>query len=212
MIVIVGAGLAGLSVAYHLRGMPRFWAGARGRRTCRSYVKDGFTFDYTGHSPFSPDRDQGVGRSLLPDRLQQHARNRLSLSRHLPRNIRSRSTRTAFLLKWCRVSAGIHRHAVVRHRRCRAESPSFKQWIIESPAKGSPNILWCPGAKSLAGAARWLTSDWNRVPVAQLKRMSRTSSAALTIVRDKAFGYNPSFQYPVSGGIRRCCRFTASVE
>ena len=51
MILIVGAGLAGLSAAYHLRGMP-YKILEREREVgglCRSYVKDGFTFDYTGH-------------------------------------------------------------------------------------------------------------------------------------------------------------------
>ena len=51
MILIVGAGLAGLSTAYHLRGVP-YKILEREREVgglCRSYVKDGFTFDYTGH-------------------------------------------------------------------------------------------------------------------------------------------------------------------
>ena len=51
MILSFGAGLAGLSAAYHLLGMP-YNILDREREDgglCRSYVKDGCTFDYTGH-------------------------------------------------------------------------------------------------------------------------------------------------------------------
>ena len=51
MILIVGAGLAGLSTAYHLSGLP-YRLYEREQEVgglCRSYKKDGFTFDYTGH-------------------------------------------------------------------------------------------------------------------------------------------------------------------
>ena len=51
MIVIVGAGLAGLSTAYHLpHASYRLYEREREvGGLCRSYRKDGFTFDYTGH-------------------------------------------------------------------------------------------------------------------------------------------------------------------
>ena len=49
MIVIVGAGLAGLSTAYHLSAAPYRLYEREGEvgGLCRSYRKDGFTFDYT---------------------------------------------------------------------------------------------------------------------------------------------------------------------
>ena len=77
MILIVGAGLAGLSAAYHLRGMP-YKILEREREVgglCRSYVKDGFTFDYTGHLlHFRQTAIKALVESLLPDQLQRHAR------------------------------------------------------------------------------------------------------------------------------------------
>ena len=51
MILIVGAGLAGLSTAFHLSDMPHrlYERESEVGGLCRSYRKDGFTFDYTGH-------------------------------------------------------------------------------------------------------------------------------------------------------------------
>ena len=74
MILIVGAGLAGLSAAYHLRGMP-YKILEREREVgglCRSYVKDGFTFDYTGHLlHFRQTAIKALVESLLPDQLHR---------------------------------------------------------------------------------------------------------------------------------------------
>ncbi|MBM4035551.1 MAG: FAD-dependent oxidoreductase, partial [Planctomycetes bacterium] len=54
MIVILGAGLAGLSTAYHLRRGGRRDVALHEREErpgglCRSETRDGFTFDHTGH-------------------------------------------------------------------------------------------------------------------------------------------------------------------
>src|SRR5439155_1475177 len=52
MILVLGAGLAGLSAAYHLQDTDDVLVLEREDRPgglCRSVVKDGFTFDLTGH-------------------------------------------------------------------------------------------------------------------------------------------------------------------
>ena len=77
MIIIVGAGLAGLSTAYHLRGLPYkvFEKESEAGGLCRSYVKDGFTFDYTGHLlHFRQAAIKTLVETLLPGRLARHAR------------------------------------------------------------------------------------------------------------------------------------------
>ena len=77
MILIVGAGLAGLSTAYHLSKTPyRLYE----RETevgglCRSYRKDGFTFDYTGHLlHFRQPEIKALVERLLAGKLQKHSR------------------------------------------------------------------------------------------------------------------------------------------
>ena len=77
MIVIVGAGLAGLSAAYHLNGVPYhiFEKEKEAGGLCRSYQRDGFTFDVTGHLlHFRQPHIKELVEGLLPGRLTRHAR------------------------------------------------------------------------------------------------------------------------------------------
>ena len=71
MIIILGAGLTGLSAAYHLRrGGCRDWAlyerEDRPGGLCRSESLGGFTFDYTGHFLHlrTPEMKRLAGRLL----------------------------------------------------------------------------------------------------------------------------------------------------
>ena len=165
MIVIVGAGLAGLSAAYHLRGLP-YKILEREREVgglCRSYVKDGFTFDYTGHLlHFRQTAIKALVESLLPDRLQRHARKSFVFSHDtyteypfqvnthgLPPEV-VRECLLGFIATLTRTSSTPP-----------AESPSFKQWIIESLGEGIAKHFMVPFNEKL-----WqvpldeLTSDW----------------------------------------------------
>ncbi len=77
MIVIIGAGLAGLSTAFHLKGLPYrvFEKEKEAGGLCRSYQKDGFTFDLTGHLlHFRQPEIKALVEDLLPGRLEKHAR------------------------------------------------------------------------------------------------------------------------------------------
>jgi len=55
MILIIGAGLAGLSTAYHLKDRDYHIYEREGEvgGLCRSFKQDGFTFDYTSQ-PIHP--------------------------------------------------------------------------------------------------------------------------------------------------------------
>ncbi|MCA9711947.1 MAG: NAD(P)-binding protein, partial [Myxococcales bacterium] len=65
-VVILGAGLTGLSTALHLRGRPYLIAEREQRvgGKARSERRDGYTFDLTGH--WLHLRDDGV-RALVRD-------------------------------------------------------------------------------------------------------------------------------------------------
>jgi len=68
-IVIIGAGLTGLSAAYHLekRGFSDYLLFEKEPSVgglCRSVQQDGFTFDYTGHLLHTSD---DYFRSLIQD-------------------------------------------------------------------------------------------------------------------------------------------------
>ena len=205
MILIVGAGLAGLSTAYHLRGIP-YKILEREREVgglCRSYVKDGFTFDYTGHLlHFRQTAIKALVESLLPTQLHRHARKSY---------IYSHDTCTEYPFQ-------VNTHGLPPEvvRECllgfiatlskpssdqKTENLSFKQWILDSLGDGIAKHFMVPFNEKL-----WqvpldeLTSDWVSwlVPKPDVKDVV---NGALGI-KDKAFGYNPSFLYPASGGIK----------
>jgi protoporphyrinogen oxidase len=205
MILIVGAGLAGLSTAYHLQGLP-FKIVEREQEVgglCRSYQKDGFTFDYTGHLlHFRQAAIKALVESLLPGKLQRHARRSYIFSHEtyteypfqvnthgLPPEI-VRECLLGFIATLTNGASGPP-----------PESPSFKEWILSSLGEGIAKHFMVPFNEKL-----WqvpldeLTSEWVSwlVPKPDLKDVV---NGALGI-KDKAFGYNPSFLYPVSGGIR----------
>ena len=77
MIVIVGAGLAGLSTAYHLGAVPyrMFERELEAGGLCRSYQVNGFTFDMTGHLlHFRQEKIKELVEQLLAGRLARHVR------------------------------------------------------------------------------------------------------------------------------------------
>jgi len=77
VIVILGAGLSGLSAAFHLKAKEYqiFEKEAEAGGLCRSVVDDGFTFDHTGHLlHLSHPYTQKLLTELLPERLIKHQR------------------------------------------------------------------------------------------------------------------------------------------
>ena len=59
-LVIIGAGVAGLSAAYHLqqRGFSNYQLFEKDSEVgglCKSFVMDGFTFDYAAHILYTED-------------------------------------------------------------------------------------------------------------------------------------------------------------
>src|SRR5207249_3901933 len=80
------------------------------------------------------------------------------------------------------------------------EDRSFKAWILENLGEGMAKHFMVPFNEKLWQVSLdELTSDWVAwlVPKPELKDVV---NGALGI-KDKAFGYNPSFLYPTQGGI-----------
>lgn len=205
MIVIVGAGLAGLSTAYHLSGLPyRIYEREQDvGGLCRSYRKDGFTFDYTGHLlHFRQAEIKELVERLLAGRLQQHGRKSFIYSHHtyteypfqvntfgLPPEV-IRECLMGFIATLTQPVASIA-----------PKNRSFKQWILDNLGDGMAKHFMVPFNEKLWQVSLdELTSDWVSwlVPKPELKDVI---NGALGI-KDKAFGYNPSFLYPATDGIR----------
>ncbi len=194
MIVIVGAGLAGLSAAYHLSGVPyrlyeREWEVGG---LCRSYRKDGFTFDYTGHLlHFRQAEIKALVEELLAGKLQKHTRQSFIYSHRT-------YTEYPFQVNTFGLPPEVVREclmgfiATLTHPTYPAavNGRSFKQWILDNLGEGMAKHFMVPFNEKLWQVSLdELTSDWVSwlVPKPELKDVV---NGALGI-KDKAFGYNP---------------------
>ncbi len=210
MILIVGAGLAGLSTAYHLRNLPYrvFEKEQEAGGLCRSYQKDGFTFDYTGHLlHFRQAEIKTLVERLLAGQLVRHARRSFIYSHQT-------YTEYPFQVNTCGLPPHVIRDCLIGFIATLTPSPAlprkagegregertFKEWILDNLGKGIAENFMVPFNEKL-----WqvdldeLTSDWVSwlIPKPELRDVV---NGALGI-KDKEFGYNPSFLYPVDGGI-----------
>lgn len=205
MIVIVGAGLAGLSTAYHLQEHPYrvFEREYEVGGLCRSYHTGGFTFDYTGHLlHFRQPNIRALVEQLLKGKLDRHARKSFIYSHQtyteypfqvntygLPPEV-IRECLMGFIATLTKSSGNTG-----------TEDRSFKDWILDNLGEGMAKHFMVPFNEKLWQVSLdELTSDWVSwlVPKPELKDVI---NGALGI-KDKEFGYNPSFLYPTTGGIK----------
>ena len=200
MIVILGAGVAGLSAAFHLKGKEYeiFEKEKEIGGLCRSVTHDGFTFDYTGHLlHLRHSYTQELLNDLLPDQLIMHQRNAAIYFKDsyvpfpfqanlwaLPEEI----TREC-LIEFIRVS-----------RKEKREETDFLSWIYRAFGSGIAKHFMIPYNQKL----------W-RVPLDEIslewvERFIPYPTPEEVIdgaigVNLKRFGYNQEFVYPRKGGI-----------
>ena len=205
MIVIVGAGLAGLSTAFHVNGLPYriFEKEDKAGGLCRSYLVDGFTFDLTGHLlHFRQPSIKALVQELLHGALKSHNRQSFIFSHNT-------YTEYPFQVNTHGLPPEVVRECLLGFIATLTSSQdlsqdqaarSFKAWILDNLGEGMAKHFMIPFNEKL-----WqvpldeLTSDWVSwlVPKPELKDVI---NGALGI-KDKAFGYNPTFLYPDHGGI-----------
>ena len=205
MIVIVGAGLAGLSTAYHLAGTPYqlFEREDEVGGLCRSYRKDGFTFDYTGHLlHFRQPEIKALVERLLAGKLQKHSRKSFIYSHNTyteyPFQVNTHGLPPE-VVRDCLL--GFIATLTTMPSPIAPKDPSFKEWILGNLGEGMAKHFMVPFNEKLWQVSLdELTSDWVSwlVPKPELKDVV---NGALGI-KDRAFGYNPSFLYPAGDGIK----------
>ena len=201
MIVILGAGMAGLSAAFHLKGKEYqlFEREEAVGGLCRSMDKDGFTFDHTGHLlHLSQPYTQKLLDGLLPGQLIKHQRNSAIYFQGtyvpfpfqanlwaLPKEI----TREC-LIEFIRASCGEAKGG-----------DNFLSWIYQAFGSGIAKYFMIPYNNKL----------W-RVPLDEIglewverfipcPTLEEVIDGALG-VNLKGFGYNQEFLYPLQGGIQ----------
>ncbi len=196
MIPILGAGLAGLSAAYHLNGEHMILE--KDRRVgglCKSVDIQGYVFDYAPHILFS--RDEYV-KSLYEDLL------RGNLYRHLRRSYiylggayvkypfeANLSTLPEAIIQEC-IEGVVNREIF--------EPENFGEWIRTTFGDGIAKHYMVPYNRKI-----WkydlsrMNIDWikGRVPSPSVEEMKEGAAGTLR----KDYGPNAEFMYPMHGGI-----------
>lgn len=203
-IVILGAGLAGLSTAYHLGKTGAdylvFEKEDEAGGLCRSKKIDGFTFDYDGHLlHFKYSDIFKLIRDLLKDNLARHKRDAwiYSFNRYTPYPFQANlyglppSVIQDCLLGFIKAYDGQPKN----------ENPSFLHWINQTFGEGIAKHFMIPyNRKFWKLPLQGLTCEWigNYIPVPTLNEVVEGALEKSKI----NLGYNTHFWYPRKGGIQ----------
>lgn len=226
MVLILGAGLAGLSAAYHLDGRDRLVLERESEvgGLCRSIREHGFTFDYTGHLLHLRDADvRAWVLDLLPGGWT-HLHRSAWIHSHdvltpypfqantagLPLDVRLECLRgfidtlrapSAAALP---VPPAVPLDPALPFLRVAppagTDEPTFLDWIHAQFGRGFARHFFVPyNGKMWRRSLDGITGDWVSwsIPRPELRDVLR---GAIT-TNEKAFGYNPDFLYPTEGGI-----------
>ncbi len=204
-VVIIGAGLTGLSAAYHLeqRGFydyilyeKEIAAGG----LCRSITQDGFTFDYTGHLLHASDPyfKQLIHDIVGLETLNTIYRRSFISSHHC-------YTRYPFQINLFglpeEIIAECIQEFVTRPKKKMNASTSFHDWAAITFGKGIAKHFFYPYQKKIfAYDLKKLSTSWTGrfVPSTSLSQMIK---GAVSDTFDESIGYNAQFFYPKEGGI-----------
>jgi protoporphyrinogen oxidase len=201
VIVILGAGVAGLSAAFHLKGKEYRIFEKEGEvgGLCRSVVLDGFTFDYTGHLlHLSQPYTQKLLNRVLPDQFISHQRRAAIYFKgsYIP---------FPFQANLWALPKEIARECLIEfiHASCSEakEENDFLSWIYQAFGSGIAKHFMIPYNEKL----------W-RIPLDEISlewverfiprpTLEEVVDGALGI-NLKGFGYNQEFLYPLQGGIQ----------
>lgn len=203
-IVIIGAGLTGISAAYHLeqRGFFDYELYEKEETVgglCRSVEQDGFTFDYTGHLLHASD---DYFRSLIHDLIGIENLN--SIHRRSFIYSHATYTRYPYQINLFGLPENVIIECIsgyINRQKARKKTPNFLEYVNEHFGKGLAQHFFSPfQSKILAYDLKDVTSSWmgRFVPKTSLEEML---AGALQDKGDAPVGYNSHFYYPKRGGI-----------
>lgn len=213
-IVIIGAGLTGLSAAYHLEKRGYFdYALFEKEKTvgglCRSVTQDGFTFDFTGHLLHTSDSyfKKFIADTVGLDTLNVINRRSFIYSHntytHYPFQINLHGLPPAVIAECI--------EGYAYRTKTRKKPRSFVQWVQQTFGSGFAKHFFMPfQRKILAHNLHDITASWTGrfVPKTSLREMI---VGAIQEKTDKDVGYNASFLYPKQGGIEFWIKKVAQV-
>lgn len=214
-IAILGAGLTGLSAAYHLHGRyDIFEQEAEVGGLCRTMRRNGFLFDYTGHLlHVSRSYTKQLIQRLLPEQYHMLGRQAYIYTHGRYVNYPFQANLYGLppeVVKECIMGfvetlrdGGLVLSGVERPAEAAAAPPrSFHAWVLETFGAGIAKHFMFPyNQKIWRTPLTELSADWVAWAIPK-PTLDEFLNGALGI-RNPAFGYNPTFLYPKTGGAER---------
>jgi protoporphyrinogen oxidase len=211
-IVIVGAGLTGLSAAYHLekRGFSDYLLLEQDETIgglCRSVQSQGFTFDFTGHLLHASDAyfRSFIAETIGLEELNQIVRRSFIYSHET-------FTRYPFQVNLHGLPPAVMVECIegfLQRPHTKRKARSFREWVLQSFGSGFGKHFFFPYQRKIfAYSVNKLSSSWTGrfVPATSLHQIIQ---GALADNYDETIGYNAHFYYPKAGGIETFVRAIA---
>lgn len=205
-VVILGAGLTGLSCAYYLGKDFDYEVYEKEERVgglCRSVKQNGFVFDYTGHLlHFQSTNTKKLLFHLLKDNLKQHERRSWIYSKKVYTRYPFQANTYGLPIKIIKECVlGFVQAQIEKQTPRQKPSSNFYDWVLEHFGYGLAKHFMFPYNQKL-----WLTDlknitcDWllNFIPVPTLKQVLQGALQK----QNENIGYNACFWYPQKGGIQ----------
>ena len=203
-IVILGAGLTGLSTAYHLEQAGctdylLFEKEILPGGLCRSVTSNGFTFDYTGHLLHSNDAttrplvDLCVGKDNLATATRSAWIESSGIQTPYPYQMYLHGRSPEVIAECIK--------GFVTRTQTRRQPHMFPEWVESAFGSGFGKHFFYPYQRKIFSyPPRKLTATWTGrfVPKTDLSTIIR---GALTPHTADNIGYNATFLYPKAGGI-----------
>ncbi len=207
-IVILGAGLSGLSTAYHLQnGCCVYEQEGEVGGLARTDEIDGFTFDYDGHLlHFKTDYVKKLIKKLLPGLFVPHNRNSWVFSHNV-------FTKYPFQANTYGLPSGVVKKCILGmfdtvSKKKPPKEVNLAQWMQHHFGEGiTKHFMYPYNHKFWTLAPEELISDWTQgfVPHVKLKTVLDGAFSLKT----KSLGYNSEFWYPKVGGIDQIAKILA---
>jgi len=207
-IAILGAGLTGLSAAYHVRDRYDVFeqeSGAGG--LCRTMQRNGFLFDYTGHLlHVRRNYTKQLIQRLLPDQYNLLSR-KASIYSH------GRYVKYPFQANIHGLPPEVIKECItgfvntLRDVHCdgkvsTSKPPSFKDWVLDTFGTGIAKYFMFPYNQKLWKVSLdEISADWVSWSIPK-PTLDEFLNGALGI-KNPDFGYNPTFLYPKTGGAQQ---------
>jgi protoporphyrinogen oxidase len=206
-VVILGAGLTGLSAAFHLGdlGSVVVERGTEAGGLCRSVREEGFTFDCTGHLLHLREaRFQALVERLAPGTMARHERRALIHSHGVETDYPFQANLRGLPIPVVKECVAGFVASLLRREREGDPDPqraTFREWVEAVFGPGIAAHFMLPyNAKLWRVDLDEIECGWVSWSIPRPTLSDVLEGALGATVR--GLGYNPTFLYPRSGGIR----------